>query len=204
MACDTQKLELETENLLNKLKDCLKSEETLDRVDALEILGQFFQEDIQNIFLEALDDNDELIQIVALETLTNMDNKKFLPEIKRKLNSDSWLIRAYAIEAIGRYYDIESKDTLQNMISNADEEEKPRLYYSLIKLDEKSYYKNLYEALNHSFYRVRIATSNLLYDLCDESNKNEILKNLEDRLSIETEKSVIETFQNIIKDIKTY
>ncbi len=51
---------------------------------------------------------------------------------------------------------------------------------------------------------MRIATSNLLYDLCDESNKSEILKNLEDRLSIESEKSVIETFQNIIKDIKTY
>jgi HEAT repeat protein len=204
MICDTRKLEAETENLLKRLKGCLKSEETLERIDALEILGQFFQEENQSIFLDALDENDELIQIVALETLTNMDNKKFLPEIKRKLNSDSWLIRAYAIEAIGKYYDIESKDTLENMISNADEEEKPRLYYSLIKLDEKSYYKNLYAALNHSFYRVRIATSNLLYDLCDELNKREILKSLEDRLSIETEKSVLDTLQGIIQDIKTY
>jgi len=39
MACDIQKLELETEDLLNKLKDCLKSEETLDRVDTLEIVS---------------------------------------------------------------------------------------------------------------------------------------------------------------------
>jgi len=196
-------LEEKAKSILDKLLEYTKSDDNLVRVDTIEVLKIFFSAEVQDVLLLSLNDKDELVQVSAIEALVAIKNKDYIPYIKDKLNSKSWLVRAYAAEALGDYLDISSTSLLIEKISSAYEEEIPRIYYALIKFGEIKYLSLLYECLNHNNYRIRIATSNLLYYLANSNNIDEIEKKLRSRLNIENEKSVIFAIKGIIEDITT-
>lgn len=204
MKNDIEILEQEVKNILSKLLECIKSDDNLVRADSIEILKQFFTTEIQDALLLSLNDKDELVQVTAIEALVVIKNKDYIPNIRCKLNSKSWLVRAYAAEALGDFLDIDSKSHLIKKLKSAYEEELPRIYYALIKFGEMEYLTLLYECLNDENYRVRIATSNLLYYLVDKENINFIIKKLNSRLLIEKERSVISTIKDTLSSLESF
>jgi len=201
MNYDIEKIKEEADKLIKKLLYCMESNDSLIRADSIEILESFFYPSVQHKLIKSLDDINEIVQINAIEALTSLGNKNYIDLIRDKLNSKSWLVRAYAIESLGNFYDIESKQILLEKIPNAYEEELPRLYFALIKLGEESFYTPLFHCLNHKNYRIRIASSNMLYYLVNKNNKSNVLQHIKNQILIEDKESVISALNGTINDI---
>ena len=201
MRCDIKELKQKQNDFLLCLKDNLKSKDNLQRVDAVEIIGELLQ-DLMEQTTQLLYDKDELVQTSSLEAIDNIILFcNSLPSLmKTLLDSKSWLVRAYAIEVLGDIGDTSIKHTLQNMIDAADDEELIRLYYALAKLGDAKYLNKLYDFLHHDYYRVRIATATLLEKLISNNTKEEIIENITKQLKIEKEKSVIDRLNSILKE----
>lgn len=201
MQCNLNNVEHKKDDLLECLNKNLKSEDNLQRADTVEQVEDLLNNILEKI-LKLSNDRDELVQVSSLEVMDNIIlfcNK--LPfYLKTLLNSKSWLVRAYAIEALGDLNDVSSKKILQNMLSMADEEELSRLYYALIKMGDKEYFNQLYDLLNSDFYRVKIATATLLEKLISDNTRQEITEKIKNRLAIEKEKSVIDRLTSILSD----
>lgn len=192
------------EIIKNRLIKLANDKDSLIRAEAIEILADFYDGDIDRQILKALNDKNNLVKINALDAIKLPNNTSVvLEKISLFLKSCNWLIKAYAIEALGRNHALQYKKDIENILKKTQNDElKVRIYYALIEFGEMQYLDKLLKLLNNDFYRVRIATSNILYYLADKNNVIDILGHLNKRLNIELEHSVKETLKETIKDIE--
>lgn len=119
------------------------------------------------------------------------------------LKDKSYLVRSYAIEMLGNIKDYDSIKLIKARLKTKNNEEKIRVYYALYMLGKKGYMRKLYKSLNDTYYIVRIAVVNLLFQLSNHSKSN-VVKHLKKRLKIEDVRSVKiaikETITNITND----
>ncbi|EFK94950.1 conserved hypothetical protein [sediment metagenome] len=192
------------EIIKNRLIKLANDKDSLIRAEAIEILADFYDGDIDRQILKALNDKNNLVKINALDAIKLPNNTSVvLEKISLFLKSRNWLIKAYAIEALGRNHALQYKKDIENILKKTQNDElKVRIYYALIEFGEMQYLDKLLKLLNNDFYRVRIATSNILYYLVDKNNVIGILEHLNKRFDIELEHSVKETLRGTIKDIE--
>ena len=202
MVCDNEILKSKLQENLNIINNCLEKGE-LDTVDTIEILIDF-KENIENKFLLMLDNcNDELIVTSIIEYFNNncVCREKFIDLMIEKLNSNSWLVRAYIVEFMGDIEYKKLKNSIKKMLPNVYIEELPRIYYALIRFGEEEYIDKMINLLDHECYRVRIATANLLAKIAEKNSKfkvkiiKELLKHKNDKT-----RSVRETIINILNN----
>lgn len=193
------------EIIKNRLIKLANDKDSLIRAEAIEILADFYDGDIDRQILKALNDKNNLVKINALDAIRLPNNTSVvLEKISLFLKSRNWLIKAYTIEALGRNHALQYKKDIENILKKTQNDElKVRIYYALIEFGEMQYLDKLLKLLNNDFYRVRIATSNILYYLVDKNNVIGILEHLNKRFDIELEHSVKETLKGTIKDIES-
>ncbi len=191
------------EDFLTYTKNICKSNDNLERVDSVELFTDVITSTV-SIIGECLNDEDELVQVSAIEALMEFSGfiNKFKLILRKKLSSESWLVRAYAIEALGDMQDTSIKSILHEKINDAYEEELPRIYYALVKLGDNEYLNRLFELLNHDYYRVRIATANLLDQLRNNQTNYHIIEQIKKRFDFEQEQSVKFVLNDILNTEK--
>jgi HEAT repeat protein len=163
MSC-TDNVDGEIERYLSKIETCLQSKVELDAVDAIESLIDF-QDKAKKVLIELLKKfNDELVVSSIIDYFSGKCycDDTLIESVIGKLESKSWLIRAYAIEFLGDIKYKKIKNDIEGMISSADIEEIPRIYYTLVRFGDEKYMNKLIEMLDNDYYRVRIATAYLL------------------------------------------
>ena len=190
----------ECENIIN---NCLNKGD-LEAVGTIEILIDF-KENIENKLLLMLDNcNDELIVTSIIEYFNNncVCREKFIDLMIEKLNSNSWLVRAYIIEFMGDIEYKKLKNSIKKMLPNVYIEELPRIYYALIRFGEEKYIDKMINLLDHECYRVRIATANLLAKIAEKNSnfKGKIIEELQKHKNDEI-KSVRETIVFILNSL---
>jgi len=189
-------------NTIKEIKKLCDYQDNLEKVDMLEKINEMIDETILEI-IKCSKEDDELVQVAAIEALRTIANYDIKTILRNKLSSNSWLVRSYAIEALGDIQDIQAKklifDRLEN---NPHEEEIPRIYYALVKMGSQDYLEKLINLLNHEYYRIRIAAANLLEQLMDEQNSNEIISYIRKRYNQENEHSVKMVLRDIINQSK--
>ena len=197
------KSKLHLATIKNRLIQLANDKDSLIRVEAIAVLADFYDGDIDRQILKALEDKNSLVKIEALEAIKLPINKDaVLEKISFFLKSRNWLIKAYAIEALGRNNALQYKKEIKHILKTTKNDEiKVRAYYALIKLGEVAYLNKLFELLDNDCFMVRKVTSNTLYYLADENNTTTILEHLNKRLDKEAEYVVQETLKGTIKDI---
>ncbi|MEA3491730.1 MAG: HEAT repeat domain-containing protein [Campylobacterota bacterium] len=196
-------IENKIKSFKNKLINYTNDKDYSTRSKAIEVLSLFYDANIDNVILNGLEDKDSLVRVSALEAIMlpqNIDN--VLNKIAKRLNDKSWLVRAYAIEALAdnnaKKYHPKIKKLMKK---NKNNEVLVRIYYALVKFGEKKYFKKLIKMLRHKNYRVRCATSSMLYYLANKNNYNLIIKSLNKALKKEKTNAAKSCLDGTIKDL---
>ncbi len=199
-------IEFEIEQQLQKLYSLKNHKDNEVRLSVCSLLGNFFLKyinDNEKVLLNYLNDADELVQVESLEILGAFGDARYAENIVKLFNNKSWLVRASAYEAIADIGEIKYLKNIKKRLNSVQNmEEKIRLYYSLVKLGEQKYMKELLLSLKDENYRVRCATSNLLFFLFNDNNKKEILKTLRNALKIEKTVAVKSCISDVLKDLE--
>jgi len=173
-------------------------------IDAIEALPYLYDKDIENIILNKLKNKNSLMRISALDAIyLPNDQEKIWNQIGELIKNKNWLVKAYAIELLGRYKITKYQHEINKLLKKTQNDElKIRIYYALIEFGHHEYLSSLFELLNHDYYRVRMATANTLYCLVNSENKGEFLDKINDRIKIENEKIVKQSLKNTLDDIE--
>lgn len=198
------KIKSKIQKFKNKLIIYSNDKDYSIRLDAIAILSLFYDGDIDRAILNALKDKEELVRVSALEAiLLPKNNEKVFDTIAKYLNDKSWLVQAYAINALAdnnaKKYHLKIKSFLNN---TQNDEVLVRVYYALVKFGEKKYLKRLIKMLKHDNYRVRCAVANLLYYLENKKNHELIIKKLEKALKLEKTKAAKSCIQGALGDMR--
>lgn len=128
------------------------------RYEVAEVLSGRNEIEINKIFLELLNDENELVRINARDSAYNCTSNQIIDKLKDIILNDKYLVRGYAILSICDIANkCERKEEIQNFIES-------RLKVEKIKWVKATIYSFLYLLNNENKYII------LLLDLLDESN----------------------------------
>jgi HEAT repeat protein len=171
------------------------------RMDALEALGDS-QFNLEPQVRKAIADRDELVRTTGAEIAGERRLTALTDDLVRRLKSDrSALVRSAAAVALGEMQAVETRNILKARISVSDDEERVGLYYALVRLGVRRYFKLFLNGLRHDFYRIRCATANLLPDLINENNRSMALRFLKDALVHERTVAARSSLDDALKEI---
>ena len=196
-----QKIKDKIKNIKTELIEYLKNSDPIIRLEALNALGLFYDGDIDRAILSSLNDKDELVKTEALDNIILPKNPdKVFKKIAKLLNEKSWLVQAYAIDALAYNNAKKYKTKIKKLLKkNINEELKVRVYYALYVFGEHKFLNKLLNMLSNKNYRVRCAVANYLIEICNKKN-NKIIKNkLSKALKTEKTKATKSSFRLALK-----
>jgi HEAT repeat protein len=137
--------------------------------------------------LRAIGDRDELVRIAACEAAGDIGDKRAAPQLRRRLNDPSPLVRSYAASALGML----AVDGARGALVKASRRERSSiarvgLYEALVRLGEQSALQRLLALLRSKQYRVRSAVANTVAELpLDSESKSEVRRALREAIAVE-------------------
>ena len=179
------------------------------RAVVAEILVESSDEKGEQILLRLTKDHDWLVRAEACDSLCiseSVETYNLLKNIARK--DRSGYVRGYAIMSLG---DIASRIYMENelipfledkLINEKVQFTKISIYTVLYSLGRKEYLNNLLSMINSKKYQNRHSVVNSLYEIVNDSNKEEIITALSEHREIETARSVIYKINEVIEEIE--
>lgn len=190
------------------LEELTKAKDSEIRYEIAEVLSGKNESRINKIFLELLNDEDELVRINATDSAYNCTSNEIIDKLKDISLNDKYLVRGYAILSIA---DIarkcERKEELQKFIKNRLKVEKSKwvkgaIYSSLYLLNkEKKYFLLLLDLLDASNYKIRCMVVNSISEVLNKENCLIVKERLESKMRAEKSIAVKSSMINILKKI---
>ena len=177
------------------------------RMRLLELIGLHCLKRLSKYVHEGLSDKNELIRATACETASKLGLKKYIPDIILLLKKDNPIVRMSAADAIGILGNKGHIDFLMSQISSdRNSEVRLRVTYALYALSKNAkYFENLFDFLNHPYYRVRCATAYYLSESITAKKDwryQKVLSALGNALKIEKLQAVKSSLKNSISHMK--
>lgn len=175
------------------------------RCKVLESLKNFTGETIWEKIVIKLSDTNNLVKIVAAETLGELKLNKAIPNLLESLHDKNELVRAYVVEALGNMNDTKLVRELENKLNEEKRNAvRLRLYLALYKLGEKQYFKQILNLLKSKSYKIRCATANGIVQIADDNNIDIIVQELKKSLSKEQTIAAESCMVSSLEELKNY
>ncbi|EAG9321423.1 HEAT repeat domain-containing protein [Listeria monocytogenes] len=197
---DLEKAPIELEGIL---LDCINNEDNDARVFAYEYLYYFDSEAVFHAALIGTTDDDDLVQMCSIEILGNLAKVESLPYLKKALGDNDPNIRCFAAESIGFVGTDEAKPILQEQLNReTDSFEKVGIYYALYFLGQEEMLRKLLALLDDNYHLTVIRSLDVLGDVVNQTNKENILLNIEKLVKRDIPISVKEKAEVVLQEIK--
>ncbi|EED2404536.1 HEAT repeat domain-containing protein [Listeria monocytogenes] len=191
---------LELENIL--LASINNSDENA-RIFAYEYLYYFDSEAVFHAALIGTTDDDDLVQMCSIEILGNLAKVESLPYLKKALGDNDPNIRCFAAESIGFVGTDEAKPILQDQLNReTDSFAKVGIYYALYFLGQEEMLPKLLALLDDNYHLTVIRSLDVLGDVVNQTNKENILLNIEKLVKRDIPISVKEKAEVVLQEIK--
>ncbi|ECB9711678.1 HEAT repeat domain-containing protein [Listeria monocytogenes] len=191
---------LELENIL--LASINNSDENA-RIFAYEYLYYFGSEAVFQAALIGTTDDDDLVQMCSIEILGNLAKVESLPYLKKALGDNNSDVRCFAAESIGFVGTDEAKAILQEQLNReTDSFAKVGIYYALYFLGREEMLPKLLSLLDDNYHLTVIRSLDVLRDVVNQTNKENILLNIEKLLKRDIPISVKEKAEVVLQEIK--
>ncbi|EHQ6864380.1 TPA: HEAT repeat domain-containing protein [Listeria monocytogenes] len=191
---------LELENIL--LASINNSDENA-RIFAYEYLYYFDSEAVFQAALIGTTDDDDLVQMCSIEILGNLAKVESLPYLKKALDDNNPDVRCFAAESIGFVGTDEAKAILQEQLNReTDSFAKVGIYYALYFLGREEMLPKLLSLLDDNYHLTVIRSLDVLRDVVNQTNKENILLNIEKLLKRDIPISVKEKAEVVLQEIK--
>ncbi|EIU7102160.1 HEAT repeat domain-containing protein [Listeria monocytogenes] len=197
---DLEKAPIELEGIL---LDCINNEDNDARVFAYEYLYYFDSEAVFHAALIGTTDDDDLVQMCSIEILGNLAKVESLPYLKKVLGDNDPNIRCFAAESIGFVGTDEAKAILQEQLNReTDSFAKVGIYYALYFLGQEEMLPKLLALLDDNYHLTVIRSLDVLGDVVNQTNKENILLNIEKLVKRDIPISVKEKAEVVLQEIK--
>ncbi|MCV66779.1 HEAT repeat domain-containing protein [Listeria monocytogenes] len=197
---DLEKAPIELEGIL---LDCINNEDNDARVFAYEYLYYFDSEAVFQAALIGTTDDDDLVQMCSIEILGNLAKVESLPYLKKALGDNDPNIRCFAAESIGFVGTDEAKAILQEQLNReTDSFAKVGIYYALYFLGREEMLPKLLSLLDDNYHLTVIRSLDVLRDVVNQTNKENILLNIEKLVKRDIPISVKEKAEVVLQEIK--
>lgn len=137
--------------------------------------------------LRAIGDRDEFVRIAASEAAGDIGDRRAAPQLRRRLNDPSPLVRSYAASALG-LLGLESARTALANASRRERSSRARVgvYEALFRLGDQPSLQRLLALLRSKQYRVRCAVANTVGELpLNPESKADVRRALREALAAE-------------------
>ncbi|EAG2315415.1 TPA_asm: HEAT repeat domain-containing protein [Listeria monocytogenes] len=197
---DLEKAPIELEGIL---LDCINNEDNDARLFAYEYLYYFDSEAVFHAALIGTTDDDDLVQMCSIEILGNLAKVESLPYLKKVLGDNDPNIRCFAAESIGFVGTDEAKAILQEQLNReTDSFAKVGIYYALYFLGQEEMLPKLLALLDDNYHLTVIRSLDVLGDVVNQTNKENILLNIEKLVKRDIPISVKEKAEVVLQEIK--
>ncbi|EAG5016667.1 TPA: HEAT repeat domain-containing protein, partial [Listeria monocytogenes] len=148
-------------------------------------------------------DDDDLVQMCSIEILGNLVKVESLPYLKKALGDNNPDVRCFAAESIGFVGTDEAKAILQEQLNReTDSFAKVGIYYALYLLGREEMLPKLLSLLDDNYHLTVIRSLDVLRDVVNQTNKENILLNIEKLLKRDIPISVKEKAEVVLQEIK--
>ncbi|MBC1818551.1 HEAT repeat domain-containing protein [Listeria welshimeri] len=190
---------LELENIL--LASINNGDENA-RIFAYEYLYYFDSEAVFQAALIGTMDDDDLVQMCALEILGNLAKVESLPYLKKALGDNDPNIRCFAAESIGFVGTAEAKAILQEQLNKeTDSFAKVGIYYALYFLGQDEMLLSLLDLLEDNNHLTVIRSLDILENCVDQVNKENIIVHIENLLKRDIPISIKEKADAVLEGL---
>ncbi|MCD2249198.1 HEAT repeat domain-containing protein [Listeria marthii] len=173
------------------------------RIFAYEYLYYFDSEAVFQAALIGTTDDNDLVQMCAIEILGNLAKIESLPYLEKALKANDPNVRCFASESIGFVGTDEAKILLEKQLDKeTDSFAKVGIYSSLYFLGEEEMLSNIIALLDDSYHLTVIRSLSVLEDCIDQANKEIILLSIEKLLKRDIPISVKEKAEIVLEKIK--
>ncbi|MDT0001166.1 HEAT repeat domain-containing protein [Listeria cossartiae subsp. cayugensis] len=173
------------------------------RIFAYEYLYYFDSEAVFQAALIGTTDDNDLVQMCAIEILGNLAKIESLPYLEKALKANDPNVRCFAAESIGFVGTDEAKILLEKQLDKeTDSFAKVGIYSSLYFLGEEAMLSNIIALLDDSYHLTVIRSLSVLEDCIDQANKEIILLSIEKLLKRDIPISVKEKAEIVLEKIK--
>lgn len=173
------------------------------RIFAYEYLYYFDSEAVFQAALTGTTDDNDLVQMCAIEILGNLAKIESLPYLEKALKEEDPSVRCFAAESIGFVGTDEAKILLEKQLDKEkDSFAKVGIYSSLYFLGEEAMLSNIIALLDDSYHLTVIRSLSVLEDCIDQANKEIILLSIEKLLKRDIPISVKEKAEIVLEKIK--
>ncbi|MBC2011985.1 HEAT repeat domain-containing protein [Listeria marthii] len=173
------------------------------RIFAYEYLYYFDSEAVFQAALIGTTDDNDLVQMCAIEILGNLAKIESLPYLEQVLKEEDPSVRCFAAESIGFVGTDEAKVLLEKQLDKeTDSFAKVGIYSSLYFLGEEEMLSNIIALLDDSYHLTVIRSLSVLEDCIDQANKEIILLSIENLLKRDIPISVKEKAEIVLEKIK--
>lgn len=190
------------------LEELTQVGDTEIRYEVSEVLSGRNEIEINKIFLELLNDENELVRINASDSVYNCTSNQIIDKLKDIILNDKYLVRGYAILSICDIANkCERKKEIQNFIEGRLKVEKSKwvkatIYSSLYLLNnENKYIILLLNLLDESNYKIRCMVLNRVSELLNEKNCLIVKERLENKMKVENSVAVRSSIIKILNKI---
>ncbi len=187
------------------LEELIQIGDTEIRYEVAEVLSGKNEIEINKIFLELLNDENELVRINASDSVYNCTSNQIIDKLKDIILNDKYLVRGYAILSICDIANkCERKEEILNFIESRLKVEKSKwvkatIYSSLYLLNnENKYIILLLNLLDESNYKIRCMVLNRISELLNKKNYLIVKEKLENRMKVEDSVAVRSSIINIL------
>jgi HEAT repeat protein len=126
---------IKKESAIKPLTSLLKDQDPIVRAKAVNILGNFSDEDVVTSLINILRDPDASVKISAIKTLSQIGDKKAVPQLLALLRDRDANIRESAAEALGKIGSSSEIKYLINLLKDQNANVRFSAAYSLLQLD---------------------------------------------------------------------
>ncbi|MBC2126674.1 HEAT repeat domain-containing protein [Listeria marthii] len=173
------------------------------RIFAYEYLYYFDSEAVFQAALIGTTDDNDLVQMCAIEILGNLAKIESLPYLEKALKANDPSVRCFAAESIGFVGTDEAKALLEKQLDKeTDSFAKVGMYSSLYFLGEEAMLSNIIALLDDSYHLTVIRSLSVLEDCIDQANKEIIILSIENLLKRDIPISVKEKAEIVLEKIK--
>ncbi|EAH4443695.1 HEAT repeat domain-containing protein [Listeria innocua] len=191
---------LELENILLA---SINNRDENARIFAYEYLYYFDSEAVFQAALLGTVDDDDLVQMCAIEILGNLAKIESLPFLEKVLKANDPHVRCFAAESIGFIDTDEAKVILEKRLDKeTDSFAKVGIYSSLYFLGEEEMLSNIIVLLEDSYHLTIIRSLRVLEDCINQANKEMIKSSTKNLLEWDIPISVKDAAEIVLEKLK--
>ncbi|EAD5868560.1 HEAT repeat domain-containing protein [Listeria innocua] len=195
-----EKAPIELEGIL---LDCINNEDNDARVFAYEYLYYFDSEAVFQAALLGTVDDDDLVQMCAIEILGNLAKIESLPFLEKALKANDPHVRCFAAESIGFIDTDEAKVILEKRLDKeTDSFAKVGIYSALHFLGDEAMLSNIIALLDDSYHLTIIRSLRVLEDCINQANKEMIKSSTKNLLERDIPISVKDAAEIVLEKLK--